>query len=400
MNINAESLSRGGVPSGFAFNYNDQTDTLSSVKRVLPNTDNDVDLGSVSKRFKNIECVTLNGETPVIGSDYLPLSGGIMSGEIDMAGYSLTNVSSVQPSSVYGNCLFGYGASNSGNSAVNIGFQSTGVNDSVSVGRDTNCQSGESVCVGSAASSTSYHGIALGFLATVGNSFNNTGIGCFTVAGDIDNSSCIAIGNFVENKQEHSTCIGDVDTRNIRSMAVCDLGTVANPFNALRLKYSQVASGSMYSMHESVSLSNSNVETNMLTGNSVGSLIFNSTQSLGMVFRMRASWRVDCLISAVLTLRFKINGATYQTHVVSTTSALSGVSCQSNIEGLISSDGSVIQISSTFIQNGKLPFTDSQGLGFDRTATNTISFTAQYGTASGSNSISLNSCHMETIYCQ
>ena len=44
----------GASPSGFQFDRMDTTATIGSVKRIAPALDDDVDIGSNSKRFKTV----------------------------------------------------------------------------------------------------------------------------------------------------------------------------------------------------------------------------------------------------------------------------------------------------------------------------------------------------------
>lgn len=96
-NMNINGVSNGSsVPSGWSYDLNAESTTLSSVKRLSPSYDNDTDIGSVSKRFKGVYCATINGSS-VPASGYLPLSGGTMTGPIAMATQNITNASLVTP---------------------------------------------------------------------------------------------------------------------------------------------------------------------------------------------------------------------------------------------------------------------------------------------------------------
>ena len=107
MNVNGVSLNQSGLQ------YNQGTDsvTVSALKRIRPTEDNDVDLGSPTKRFKTIHYTSLN---PSIAGAYLPLAGGTMSGAINMNGSGLTNVVSITQPSANSNIRIGNTIANTG----------------------------------------------------------------------------------------------------------------------------------------------------------------------------------------------------------------------------------------------------------------------------------------------
>jgi len=84
------------VTDGFSFDGDATITSDAAVTSILPAEDNKVDLGSASKRFKNIYWASL---TPDPGTAYLPLAGGTMSGEIKLATNNLTNVGSISGAS-------------------------------------------------------------------------------------------------------------------------------------------------------------------------------------------------------------------------------------------------------------------------------------------------------------
>jgi len=66
------------------FRVNGATQVKLSDGVFAPQTDSDVDLGSNSTRFANLWVDSINGSTPAVGADYLPLAGGTMTGNIVM----------------------------------------------------------------------------------------------------------------------------------------------------------------------------------------------------------------------------------------------------------------------------------------------------------------------------
>ena len=73
MNVNAVALNQ----SGLQYDQGSETTTVAGLTRIHPRDDNQVDLGSASKRFKTIFYSNLS---PSIVGAYLPLAGGTMSG--------------------------------------------------------------------------------------------------------------------------------------------------------------------------------------------------------------------------------------------------------------------------------------------------------------------------------
>src|SRR5690606_12354268 len=83
--------------SGFAFDFVDETTPLASVKRISPAYDNDVDIGTSAKRFKNIEAVSINGTPAPSGDGFLPRDGSLaMTGDLDLDGKEAKGVSALR----------------------------------------------------------------------------------------------------------------------------------------------------------------------------------------------------------------------------------------------------------------------------------------------------------------
>jgi hypothetical protein len=61
----------------------DTADTIFICQNAKPLSDSTIDLGSTSLRYANIWVDNINGATPAVGANYLPLAGGTMTGSID-----------------------------------------------------------------------------------------------------------------------------------------------------------------------------------------------------------------------------------------------------------------------------------------------------------------------------
>jgi len=63
---------------------------------LLTDSDSTADIGKTGERWANIWVDNINGAAPVVGSNYLPLAGGTMSGAIAMGNQNITGVNNIQ----------------------------------------------------------------------------------------------------------------------------------------------------------------------------------------------------------------------------------------------------------------------------------------------------------------
>ena len=113
------------VTDGFNFDGEKTVTTEKDVTTILPAEDNKVDLGSAAKRFKNIYWSSL---TPDPGTGYLPLTGGTMTGAIDMNSHELKNATTISgqfTTKQVDSIVISAGSSTAGNVATY--FDSTGL---------------------------------------------------------------------------------------------------------------------------------------------------------------------------------------------------------------------------------------------------------------------------------
>jgi len=253
----------------------------------------------------------------VADCNFTPVSNP-MTAALDMAGYGLTEVASItQPAtdsniiignsivnvgqadaqnitigaaaSTVGGSLFnvtiGPGATNNGNAGVAIGYACTtsgGVSigdqcsssgiGAVTMGPSSSASGDGSVAIGASASASVLQATAVGsnaiasggqYPVAIGTASTASGnqaiaIGVLSVA---SGSDCIMLGTFGTNAVDDSCKIGGANILNIRpSSAVCDLGTVAEPFQSIYV------SGSLLG---AASITTPSTNTNIRIGNSI-----------------------------------------------------------------------------------------------------------------------------------
>lgn len=354
------------VTDGFNFDGANTVTTDHDVTKILPDEDNKIDLGSPSKKFKNIYYSSL---TPDPGTGYLPLTGGTMSGAINMGSQEINNctgfrvstnsiligdsktsndgISSVvvgpnsQISNSSSSTIIGYGsqiANSISSLAVGTGSSINGARSSVALGPGATIagQYGVAVGWGSGVNSSMQTGVALGYQAIV--AANNA----------------ISLGANTNNSQANSLLVGS--SSNIRSSSTtCDLGTTVNPFQSLYITniYSNgplnlgtatatsvnigrtgqlvnvngnlstpnavtakgmVLSGTKYLQRSfGTAFSNSTAETSWFAGvaTSSGTLRFNpSTTNLGLCLKFTGHAMMTMTGGGTLTFRFRCSSYT------------------------------------------------------------------------------------------
>ncbi len=209
-------------------------------------------------------------------SQYLPLAGGTMTGDLNMNGHVITT-------NANGDILIGNGATTSGTDGIAIGKTATvGGTDSIAIGRGASTNSTSSIAIGqgatsngapntvigtgasvlggnnstvigSGASATSDNtvlvgrdstgnngSVVLGVLCTTGNDGIAIGNVCTSGAG-----SAYVFGNNATNSAPNSLFISNGAMLNIRSDATCALGTPTEPFNKLYLNSDVVGTSAM-----------------------------------------------------------------------------------------------------------------------------------------------------------
>jgi len=166
--------------------------------------------------------------------------------------------------------------------------------------------------------------------------------------------------------------------------------------NAVYLKDTHPAVGCRYSMYGPITLSATTAEVSMLVGASVGSLVFAPTQPLGMTLRFRVSMVANATLGVGLWLRLKLNGTQVVLHQPTFAGGLNDEVITQEVIAVIRS-GTEMRMTSTYTLNGEAPAINTQLVTYDRTATNTWSYTCQMD-AAGPNNITVVGFHIETYF--
>lgn len=179
-------------------------------------------------------------------SQYLPLAGGTMSGNILMNG-NVIDVRALNNSLDNGQ-FWGMGASvlaNQNNTAIGRFVQVTST-DGIGFGRDMTISGQASTSIGQGCNNAGFASVAIGPFATVTNGQSHIAIGQNATAGAALTNFCIAIGQACTNTTGNSALIGDPAIANIRANStVCDLGTSAAPFKTLYLNSGVEGTGAL-----------------------------------------------------------------------------------------------------------------------------------------------------------
>lgn len=279
--------------------------------------------------YTNFTGTLANNGSPIYatGGPFLPLTGGNMTGAINMGGQEVKNCGAYRITT--------------GGTNVIIGDTSTATSstDNVLIGKnatiiDASC--GNSVVIGKDASiGTSSNSVALGFFASTGGSNNCVAIGPH--AGATGGLDSVVIGNTSISNTTQAHCIGKslinstlgsllVDcSANIRSNATtCDLGTTAKPFQNLLLNGYALTSSVSKSIpcvrctysDTAIGFGSTTTETSVIDGTLSGSLTIPATTAAGFTMHMRAAWLYTAGVVTTFTIRFKVGGTTMLTTTI------------------------------------------------------------------------------------
>lgn len=325
------------VTDGFDFDGAKTLTVKNGVTKILPDQDNKVDLGSPSKKFKNIYYESL---TPDPGVNYLPLAGGTMSGNINMGNNDLKEVSAIRFPVASTKVVVG-GSSTAGASAYDtvIGVLSTIDGSSISA---TSVGYGNTV-------TTSVGATALGSAQTVSNSsgavvLGNTAKGVNAASGvavgdhaETNSANSVVIGGYAVSNANAAHCIGSSITNttansllldasaNVRSNATtCDLGTTSKPFQNLYLNGFALNSNpshrmpvSRFAMTDAYGQFGLNtVETSFIGGSSTGSLTIPGPTAPGFSCNLSLYYLFQAGAATTFTIRLKVNGSTICTTTI------------------------------------------------------------------------------------
>ncbi len=191
------------------------------------------------------------------GAPFLPLSGGVMSGDLDINGHVINNV-------LAGNVRIGYTTTASYTDSVIIGnfAGSSGVGSVIAIGPNTTGANtaigiGSGVTAGSGSTVIGEGSVDLGTINTLygrgqTTAAANTGVVSF---GDVNAATvdhAMMFGDHLTNSTANSLLLGNSSLVNIRTPStVCDLGTAAVPFQTLYTQKVIASSGACFSGYTS-----------------------------------------------------------------------------------------------------------------------------------------------------
>jgi hypothetical protein len=283
MNVNGVSTNLSGFDE-----LGSEAVTQSQITRVRPRADNNVDLGSSTKRFKTLFYETLN---PVpgggSGGPFLPLDGSSpMTNNFPAGGHELQNVSAIRGSTtnvIIGNTaatsslhnvvigdtaviavssdntvLIGYGGSATSQLGVVVGTGASSLgNDTIVVGRSSAAGSGVANTIVGAVSSitgTAASSVVVGNGSTLAN-------GTTVVIGPGCTSSALrahCFGSSLANSQTNTILLDASANLRTNSTGSCDIGTTAARFKDV------YASGNLIGATKTSAVDN--IITNISTG--------------------------------------------------------------------------------------------------------------------------------------
>jgi hypothetical protein len=311
----------------------------------------------------------------------------------------------INPGSTSSIAIGGFASTVSGSNNIGIGSQlgigGGGTQYVIGIGEAITANGFASVSLGGGNSGIinhQSHSVALGNDMTLAAADGGICLGNAAGLGGVNNA--IAVGSGAVNNVASSALIGDAAIANIRSnnsTHACDLGTSAAPFKTCWLRDASPAAGSKFSMYAPVTVSNTVAETPLLTGTSVGSLVYSAGQSLGAVIRFKMGTSITVGVADTVVVRLKINGVTAVSQTL-------GGAVFAAVPGAISCD-CVIQAANIMCELNA--FQDGGGSNitlaspaYNPAVANTFSFTAQWSAASAGDSLSANYCYVESLFAQ
>ena len=375
-----------------------------------------------------------------IASSNLFLADGsvAMTGHLDMDSHDLNSVRNIQPagdiligtgatsSSPGSNVVIGDNNTVSniesvsiGPNCTNDGFQSTVIgpgsicgagNFSVCIGRSANASGAADIVLGQSANSTS-NSIVIGSAAqggalnsvTLGRNANCTNAGDqqvsigFSAVGSASGAVCvgsssavsaqngIALGAGANNSVANTCLIGNSSIANIRpsNSSLCDLGVdVTNRFANLYADGCLLGSSNrpvdvgLFSQYADVNVNNTVVETTMVSGSAVGSLLLNPSP-LGAMLDFSVSMLVTSVAGDNLDIRWYTNAGILFTNNLTIAALSTNVPVTINTKAVVRNG--TLYVSSTSEISGNVATIVGNAIVYDRNVNNQWNLTAQWG---------------------
>lgn len=426
LNINTNSIETNLLTSQDILSDAVSTDILSIKDSLaVPNPPvGYVSFYSTGSEFKSVDPLGVQktfATTADVGA-YLPLAGGIMSGDITLSSHDLLYVGKV--------------ATN--NATINIGLNNVVLEDGVVVGADnlTNLGVGVGKCIiyGSTNdisastngqsiiygndnkdSNTSGGSFIYGFGNTNGTGARNVLIGRNNTIPDGVNEGFV-IGFNNTNSISHSLLVGGPNQANIRAgSTICDLGTILNPFRTLYLNGGGYVRGTRpimsggYSMVTNTQVGpSSTVETNII-GAGIGSLTSSANSAIvGSSSRMESAGSVT-IGAGINILTLRIYGGPTSATLLATypisLSTLVGAPPPWRMKTLLTMKtlgaGGTVQLNTEFSVNDVSPnqtYVNQTLATIDTTVVNIIRVTAQWTVSNPLNVFITNQFGTNSVY--
>lgn len=361
-----------------------------------PDLDNETDIGSATKRYKTVHAVSIHTDDlrcKTVGV-LAPATEVKLVSPVDANGYDITGVGSVESQQINSTDM----------QCATLGAlaPATEVKLTTDIDADGNDikQCGTMTATSVDATNVICDALACGTLGS--------GSGDIILVSDVD-----ADGHSVNSAGTLNADSVNVNTQLVSAVIRCDTFgpedsevTLSGPINAggynitntnaVYLKDTHPAVGCRYSMYGPITLSATTAEVSMLVGASVGSLVFAPTQPLGMTLRFRVSMVANATLGVGLWLRLKLNGTQVVLHQPTFAGGLNDEVITQEVIAVIRS-GTEMRMTSTYTLNGEAPAINTQLVTYDRTATNTWSYTCQMD-AAGPNNITVVGFHIETYF--
>lgn len=400
----------------------------SNVILTEPATDNTIDIGTSTKRYKtlwstDVHTSTVEADTVTtndLQTSTLEAAGITMTGDIDLNSHNLIGVGEVLTTA--DNVVISSGGlSITGGLIVAIGSNVIAVNDTTVVGRDAaaNTGSDQSAVYGGGASSNGPNGTVVGWGASIPDGSNNIAIGAQSSAGGALQDVCMALGpqavaNQVgtisigasatttapqaiaigwgsSNANAHTVILGDTSVGDISpQQAGCNLGQYF-PIGNLYANGRLFTAGNpvtflSFGQFSTVALSNTTAVTSLTTGSSqVGSLILPLT-SPGTQMVMSANMTASAVAGATLTFSLYINNAlalALNAIAIPITSTILTVTLDMAVRS------TAMTIFAQPILPGVVPNPTAATIAYDPTISNTFDLRAAWSAANAANTVSV-----------
>ena len=183
--------------------------------------------------------------TAAVSTAYLAKAGGTMSGAINMNSQQITNAGAITTANQ--KVLIGASATSADTLSVTIGDTASTIGaNTIAIGNSASATAGAAVVVGSLSVASGVASLASGYFCQA-SGYQSTALGFGNIASGYSSllvgtgnrgtaNYASVVGHNQINGTANSLIIGDASYANIRTASgICDLGTVAQPFQTIYL---------------------------------------------------------------------------------------------------------------------------------------------------------------------